>query len=70
MKMIWRMLAPYKFVYYDEDSGIILGVVLYNVSDGTGQAYYNNQLIGEYISEEKAKLAVEYRHNNPQMKDE
>jgi hypothetical protein len=62
MYMIWKTLAPYKKVYYDEISGLIFGIVLYNVSDGTAQGYYNNKLIGDFISEDKAKNAVENRH--------
>jgi len=62
MNMIWKTLAPYKKVYYDETSGLIFGVVLYNVSDSTAQGYYNNKLIGDFISEDKAKNAVENRH--------
>lgn len=62
MNMTWKKLAPYKKVYYDEASGLIFGIVLYNVSDGTAQGYYNNKLIGDFISEDSAKNAVENRH--------
>jgi hypothetical protein len=63
MNMTWKKLAPYKKVYYDEESGLIFGVVLINVSDDTTTAYYNNKPIGEYISEDKAKNAVQNRHS-------
>jgi hypothetical protein len=62
MDMTWKKLAPYKKVYYDARSGLIFGIVLTNVSDGTAMAFYNDKSIGDFISEDKAKNAVENRH--------
>lgn len=56
------MLAPYKYIYFDEDSGRIYGTVLYNVADRTASAFYNDKPKGDYVSLEKCQTAIENLH--------
>ena len=56
----WREGVNNWHLYYDDVTGKIVGRVGYNNYDDTAIAKFNDKDLGEYITLEKAKTAVEY----------
>ena len=55
----WREGVNHWHLFYDVDTGKIVGRVGYNNYDDTAIAKFNDEDLGEYISLEHAKEAVE-----------
>lgn len=61
--MKWIKLYGDEHVYCDNDERIV-GSVLVSQFDGTTTAFYEDDKIGRYVTEDAARTAVEVKHKD------
>lgn len=63
MKFKWKQVSATSDVFYDEEDGKIYGKVLSALNHTSFNAFFLNMPLGEYMSLEQAKKAIENPNN-------
>jgi hypothetical protein len=59
MKFNWKQTTPSVYIFFDENEGKIYGKIISTLSNTSYNAFFQNMQLGEYVTLEHAKRAVE-----------
>lgn len=69
MNMVWKQMSPTSWLFYNEEDGKIHGKIMSPMGMQVFTCFWQNMSLGEYMSLEQAKKAIEDPSNKTKLQD-